>query len=120
MSIQGQVNELNAIKTELKALRTRSSLLRTRAKNIENEIEEYLASKDQPGLKYKGTAIIREVKTIHKIKKKIDQKSDCIEVLEKYGIDNPEKVLEELNNAKKGSPTEHKKLKFKKFKKKDE
>lgn len=120
MSIQDKVNELNAIKNELKSLRSRGSVLRIRAKKIEDEIEEYLASKDQPGLKYKGTAIIREVKTIHKIKKKIDQKSDCIEVLEKYGINNPENVLEELNNAKKGSPTEHKKLKFKKFKKKDQ
>ena len=118
MSIQGQVNELNAIKSELKSLRSRGTFLRNRSKKIEDEIEEYLASKDQPGLKYKGTAIIREVKTKHKTKKKIDQKADCIQVLERYGINSPEKVLEELAKAKKGSPTEHKKLKFTKYKKK--
>ena len=118
MSIQGQVNELNAIKFELKSLRSRGTLLRLRAKKIEDEIEDYLASKDQPGLKYKGTAIIREVQTKHKTKKKVDQKADCIEVLERYGINSPEKVLDELTNAKKGSPTEEKKLKFKKYKKK--
>jgi hypothetical protein len=116
MSIQGQVNELNSIKAELKSLRIRGSLLRSRAKKIEQDIEEYLASKDQPGLKYKGTAIIRQVQTIHKNKKKVDQKNACIQVLESYGINSAEKVLEELTKAKKGSPTEHKKLKFKKYK----
>ena len=120
MSIQSQINELNAIKNELKHIRIRSAALRTRAKKMEDDIEEYLSSKDQPGLKYKGTAIIREVTTKHKNKKKIHQTADCIQVLEKYGIHSPEKVLDELTNAKKGSPTEHKKLKFKKYKKKDE
>ena len=114
--IQIQVNELNSIKTELKSLRARGVLLRIRAKKKEDEIEDYLASKDQPGLKYKGTAIIREVKTKHKTKKMVNQIADCIEILEKYGIPGPEKVLEELNQAKKGSPTEQKKLKFKKYK----
>lgn len=116
MSIQGHVNELNAIKTELKSLRSKGSVLRIRAKKIEEEIEEYLASKDQPGLKYKGTAIVREVQIKHKNKKKADQNNDCIQVLEKYGIHSPEKVLNELINAKKGSPTQQKKLKFKKYK----
>lgn len=119
MSIQGQVNELNSIKNELKALRITGANLRKRAKQLEDEIKEYLEEKDQPGLKYKGTAIIREVTTKHKSKKKVEQKNDCIQILENHGINNPDKVLEELNKAKKGSPTEHTKLKFKKYKKKD-
>jgi len=116
MSIQSYLNELNSIKSELKTIRTRGTLLRSRAKKIEEHIKEYLDSKEQPGLKYKGTAIIREIKTKHNNKKIVEQKADCIQVLEKYGINNPEKLLEELHDAKKGHPIEETKLKFKKYK----
>lgn len=120
MSIQGKVNELNSIKNELSALRKRSSGLRQRAKQIEQEINDYLDAKDQPGLKYKGMAIIRETKPKHKTKKKADQKADAIYVLEQNGIDDPERVLEEILTARKGSPTEYTKLKFKKYKNKND
>ena len=115
MSIQGKINEVNSIKNELKSLRTRGSVLRTRIKQIEKEIEEYLDSKDQPGLKYKGIAIIRELKTKRRIKNKTDQQVDAINVLEKYGITNAKKVLEELMESKKGEPSEQRKLVFKKI-----
>lgn len=118
MSIQGQVNELKSIHNELTLIRKRGSTLRKRAKQLEEEIDAYLDSKDQPGLKYKGMAIIRENKPKRKIKKKADQKTDSINVLEQHGIDNPEKVLEEILEARRGSPTEQRKLKFKKYKKK--
>ena len=71
MSIQGKVNELNSIQNELTVLRKRSSALRQRAKQIEQEIKDYLDAKDQPGLKYKGMAIIRETKPKHKTKKAV-------------------------------------------------
>ncbi len=120
MSIQGKVNEINSIKQELKCMRHTGSVLRKRMKQIEEEIYEYLYIKDQPGLKYKGTAIIRETKTKRLPKKKNDQKADSIYILEKYGIENPEKVLEEIMEARKGSPTEQTNLKFKKYKNKNE
>ena len=118
MSIKGKVDELNSIKGELKSLRIRGAILRKRAKQIEEEIDEYLELKDQPGLKYKGTAIVRETSTKRRVKKKDEQKSDAIYVLERYGINSPEKVLEELMESRRGSPTEQRKLKFKKIKKK--
>lgn len=120
MSIQGKVNELNSIQNELTALRKRSSNLRQRAKQIEQEIKDYLDAKDQPGLKYKGMAIIRETKPKHKTKKKSDQKADAMYVLEQNGIDDPERVLEEILTARKGSPTQYTKLKFKKYKNKND
>lgn len=118
MSIQGKVNELNSIKNELKSLRIQGNLLRKRAKRIEEEIDNYLSLKDQPGLKYKGTAIIRETHTKHRIKKKNEQRADAIDVLERHGVHSPERVLNEVLDARKGSPTEQSKLKFKKYKKK--
>lgn len=120
MSIQGKVNELNSIQNELTAIRKRSSGLRQRAKQIEQEINDYLDAKDQPGLKYKGMVIIRETKPKHKTKKKADQKTDAIYVLKQNGIDDPERVLEEILTARKGSPTEHTKLKIKKYKNKND
>lgn len=120
MSIQGKVDELKSIQNELTSLRKRSTGLRQRAKQIEQEIKDYLDAKDQPGLKYKGMAIIRETKPKHKTKKKADQKADAIHVLEQNGIEDPEKVLEEILTARKGSPTEQTKLKFKKYKNKTE
>ncbi len=118
MSIQGKVNELNSIQNELKSLRIRGATLRKRAKIIEEEIDEYLDMKDQPGLKYKGSAIFRETATKRRIKKKIEQRSDAIDVLEKHGVDDPDKILDEIIEARRGSPTEHRKLKFKKIKNK--
>ena len=116
MSIQGKVNELNSVKNEIKKLRIRGSELRTIAKQLENEIDNYLDAKDQPGLKYKGTAIIRETKTKRRLKNKDEQKADAIYVLEKYGINTPDKVLEEIIESRRGSPKEHRKLIFKNYK----
>lgn len=116
MSIQGKVNELNSIKSELKSLRDRGSILRKRIKEIEEEIKEYLDMKDQPGLKYKGTAIIRETVTKRQQKKKQDAITDAMYVLKKYGVNSPERVLKEVMDARRGSPTEYDKLRFKKYK----
>ena len=118
MSIQGKVNELNSIQNELKSLRIRGATLRKRSKQIEEEIDEYLDMKDQPGLKYKGTAIIRETSTKRRVKKKDEQRLDALSILEDRGIDAPEKLLDEILDSRRGSPTEHRKLKFKKIKKK--
>ena len=115
--IQHKVNELNSVKNELKKLRIRSSELRSISNQLEQEIDQYLESKDQPGLKYKGTAIIRETKTKRRLKNKEQQKADAITVISKYGIDTPEKVLEEIMESRRGSPEEHKKLIFKNYKK---
>ena len=120
MSIQGKVNELNSIKSELKSLRERGTVLRKQAKIIEEEIDAYLDSKEQTGLKYKGTAIIREVETKRRVKKKDDARADAIGILNRRGVRSPEKVFDELMDARRGSPTEQRKLKFKKIKKNEE
>lgn len=117
MSIQGKVNELNSIKHELKTLRVRGCFLRKRAKQIEQEISEYLNTKEQPGLKYQGTAIIKEDVQKRRIKKKDEARADALYILEKYNINSPGRVLDEILDSKKGSPIEHTKLKFKKINK---
>lgn len=117
MTIQSKVNELNSIKNELKIIGKRGKLLRKRLKVLETEITDYLEAKDQPGMKYKGIAIIKEVVTKRPAKKKKDAKSDIISILNKNGINNAEKVYNDLLDAKKGEPEETLKLKIKKYKK---
>lgn len=116
MSIKGKVNELQMIQNELKSLRARGSKLRQRTKVLEQEIDDYLESKDQPGLKYNGVAIVREDKQMRKSKKKTDQRNDALDVLEGAGVHSPEKVLDAIMEARRGSPTVNRKLKLKKIK----
>lgn len=118
MSIQGKVNELNSIQNELKSLRVRGTTLRKRVTQLEDDIDEYLDMKDQPGLKYKGTAIVRETITKRRAKKKDEQRLSALCILQKHGVNSPENILDEIIEARRGSPTEHRKLKFKKIKKK--
>lgn len=116
MSIQNLADELRSIRNELKLLRAKGQPLRKRASELEDQISDYLDSKGQPGMKYKGIAITKEIKSVPKIKKKDDQKTDMIRIAEDYGIRSPEKFIEEFNNAKKGSPQEKRKIKFKTYK----
>ena len=108
---------MQAIRAELKSLREKGTVLRKKAADIQLQINEYLDSKDQEGLKWKGLAITREMKPAYKPKKKADQKTDLMNLIEKYGIKDSSKFLEEFNNAKKGSPDDDKRvLKFKAYK----
>lgn len=117
MSIQGDVIELQSINHEIKVLLARLRNLRKKAKDAEQRINSFLEQKGQPGVKFKGTAIIRETKPKRKPKKKADREADALYVLRKHGIDNPQNVLEELLEARRGSPEMHTRLKFKDIRK---
>lgn len=115
-NIQGDVIELQSLKQEYKK---QLGILASYRKNIaavEYRIQEYLDAKDQPGVKYKGYAVMRNTKPIRKRKKKDEQLSDSISVLERYHISNPEEVLKEILEARRGSPGPSNKLVVKKYK----
>lgn len=115
MSISSDIQTLNQINAEIK--RTLSTLrnLRTQAKNMEANIIAYLKSKEQNGVKYQGKAIVLENRPKNTIRKKAEQESDSIDILEAYGVRDPRRVLDELSRVKKGSPHEIEVLKFKKL-----
>lgn len=117
MSIQTDVNELNNILIEIKRLNKTVAELRKRKKEIEGRITSFLQSKEQPGVKYKGMAIIAEdaKKVCYKSKK--DKEQSGIETLKKYGIHNPDEVLKEVMSSMRGEELEMKKLKIKKINK---
>lgn len=116
MSIQGDLSELNGIEQELKSLRTRTKNLNKRKKEITARITEYIQTKDLPGVKHQGTAILLEEKTARARKPPKQRDQDAISVLEKYGIQDAETAFKELMEARKGDEVFVNKLKMKKYK----
>ncbi len=116
MSIQSDIKELNDVNNEIKRLSSELKKLRIQSKDIELRIVNFLQEKEQPGVKYQGKAIILENKEKHVKKKKNEQETDALEVLSKFNIPEPEKVLKQILEARKGSLTEIQKLKIKKLK----
>lgn len=115
MSIQTDVNELNNLNIEIKRLSKTLHTLRVRKGEVEKRITEFLVAKDQPGVKYQGVAILSQDKVKHVYKPKKAKNEDCIEVLKKYGVNNPDVALNEVLTAMKGEETTTKKLKIQKL-----
>ena len=113
--IQNYINELEQLKDEIKQNNLRNKTLRQRVVAIENEITNYLKSKDQldAGITYKGKSITVESVTKNQRKKKKDKDSDSIELLKGMGILNPERAYIEILNIQKGDLFESMKLRMK-------
>jgi len=112
MSIQGEVNELESIKVELSNLNKRAKQLRLRKKALEASIAEYIKSRNLPGVRHHGKAIVLESKSsrLGKSNKKRDQ--DALSILEQYGVQNPQNVLKQIMEARKGDLTTVEKIKM--------
>jgi hypothetical protein len=120
MSIISYINELQSINLAVAKNNKENSNLRKRKKVIENQITEYLDSKEQPGVKFQDKAIVVDKTTKWSYKNKKDKEEDSIRILEEHGISNAKEVLEELLKVRKGDETETKKIKIKKIKTKKE
>lgn len=101
-SIQGHIKELKNINTEIVNLNQRLKLLRQQKKTSEDAINNFLVEKEQPGVKYQGMAITLEEKKKREYKNKKEKTTDGKNILEKYGVDNPDQVLNELLEAMRG------------------
>lgn len=122
MSIKADVRELGLLRQELTQLRKRMRLLKDKEKKVEERIQLYIQNNDLPGVRDKdtGTAVIFEEKTARAPKKVKEKDLDSAEVLAKYGIENPEKVLQEILEARKGEAILKQKLKIQKVKENQE
>lgn len=116
MSIKADAEELERYQLEIKNLQQKLKFYREKEKEIKERIDNYLMAKDLPGIKHHGTAIIVENKEARTRKKVKDQTVDAIAVLEKHGITNPNEVLQELIEARKGDLVPARKLKIQKYK----
>jgi hypothetical protein len=116
MSIRGDVQELESLRKEIKALNERRKVLKTKEHVIETRIQDYLSSKNQPGLKHQGNAILIEEKSVHKPLKTKDRDANAIEILAKYNVPNAEQVMKEIMESRKGETVLKSKVKIQKLK----
>lgn len=116
--IKGYINELKLLKNEIKNTHTRLRSLKDKAKNVEQHICNYLKSKNEPGVRYDGVALVLDEKEGRSRKKKQDQLKDSLDVLRRYGIPNPQRALDELLESRRGDTQFNTKLTVKKYNKK--
>ena len=114
--IPGLIIELKEITTELSNKSKEMSKLKNRKKQIEETLCKFFEEKKQPGVKYKGLAVIAE-ETKGRIRKKKAEKEDaCISLLRNNNVHDAEKVYKDLVEKMKGEQVVKKTLKIKSIK----
>lgn len=116
MSIANDVKELKDIDIEIKRYNKIIYDLKTRKKILEKNITEFLEERDEPGLKYNGIAILKKEGETRKRKNKNEKIVDGMGVLQKYGVNDPEKIVTEIIEAIRGDPSKMTKLHMEKIK----
>jgi hypothetical protein len=116
MSIRADVQELEFLNSEMKVLRRRMKFLRDKQKATEGRIAQFLKAKEQPGVKFQGTALILEEKEKAQHKRPKDKDADTITVLERLGVENPQEALKDIIAARRGETQKTERLKVKKYK----
>lgn len=99
-------SEIKVINSEIKRLRQKSKSLHQLSSEINARIVEYCHSKNQPGFKYNGKALIVTKKPSREAKKTSDRERDAIEVLRSKGVQNPEILYREIMEARRGDIVE--------------
>lgn len=118
MNIQENIKELKSINVEIKRLTKSAAVLRKKAKQLEKDIIDYLNHKEQPGVKFQDTAIILENKYKREGKKKQSIEEDSLQILRDNGISDPQNVLKEIIEARKGREIPLQKIKIQQIKNK--
>lgn len=119
MSIESDVKELQSLSLEIKNLNGKLRTLRNSKKLVEERITKYIHHKKLPGFKYYDLEITLQDKSKVKYKPRKQQVSDSAEILKRYNIKSPERVLQELQEAKKSEFLNEKSIKTKKIKNKN-
>jgi len=115
MSIKNDVIELQAVRQEMKRKREELKKWREKEKQLCAKISSYLQAKNLPGVKFEGVAIVNEEKETRKPKPKKEGLTASLDVLKKY-VNDPEKVLQEIAEAKKGDEVVKQSIKIQKVK----
>jgi len=110
--IPGLILELKELTNEVSNRTKEICKLKNRKKSIEETLCKFFEEKNQPGVKYKGVAVIAEDTKTRVRKKKSDKEDDCVVLLRNCGISNAEKVYKELVEKMRGEQVYKKKLKL--------
>jgi hypothetical protein len=97
------IKEANQITIEIRRLNNSIKEFRERKKQIEAQILQYMGDNQIPALQYNdSTVILAETKIKKKQKRREERIHDSLEILRLNGIEEPDKVLSELNEARFG------------------
>jgi hypothetical protein len=110
--IPGLIIELKEISTEIINKSKEIAKLKYRKKHIEEQLCKFFDEKNQPGVKYKGVAVVAEEATTRTRKKKIEKENDCIGILKKNNVNNPEKIYKEIMDKMKGDEVTKKRVRI--------
>jgi hypothetical protein len=115
MSVRKEMVELSSIEIEINRLVANLAALKRRKKDVKEIINKYLIISDLPGVRYKNIAVIRETKPARAPKKTKDRDTDAHSVLLRHGIRNPERVLKEVLESRRGAKVDKTVLKMEKI-----
>lgn len=110
-SIKKDIVEFQDISIEIKRLLQETKRLRGLKNECEARIIEFLENNDQPGIRHKDLSFVIETKEKRKPRKKREKINNGSEYLSRFGVQNPEQVLDGLFGVMRGSPERAPKLK---------
>lgn len=110
--IPGLIVELKELTNEIINRTKDLTKLKNRKKQIEDTLTKFLKEKNQPGVKYRGVAVVEEEAKSRIRKKKSDKEDDCISLLKNNNVHNAEKIYKELLEKMKGEQVLKTKLKI--------
>lgn len=116
--LASRLRELDELNTEISNLSTKLRKLRSQRSTIEADVVTMLKSKNLSAVKHGGKAILLESKETRGRLTEKQRRAKTLQVLEEAGVDNPETVLNELTEARRGSPETKHRLRIQKKKKK--
>jgi glutamine synthetase adenylyltransferase len=99
-SIHSDINELNSLDVEITRINDELKKLKKQKKKVEERIIQFLKFKNQQGFKYGNNAILLEEKTKKLNKNKKEHENETMNILREHGIEDPEKVLQKIKDAK--------------------
>jgi hypothetical protein len=102
MSIQRDLDELNSLNIEINRLYQTIRDYRKQKKIIEDRIINFLKHQESQGVRYQDQAVLLESKDVRSKKKKSEKIDDIATVLQKYGIQKSEKLLNDILEAQRG------------------
>jgi hypothetical protein len=114
--VPGLILELKELSNEITTRTKELQKLKNRKKSIEETLCKFFEEKKQPGIKYKGVAVIAEDTKSRARKKKLEKQEDCVGILRNCGLNNAEKVYKEILEKMKGEEISKKKIKIQSLK----
>ena len=101
MSIQSDLETFSSTVEKIKARQAEIKELNKIKFEAEKRIQEYLISKNQPGVIYKGHRILLDEKLYQARETKEERTARLVEILRRHGVIDPETAIEELKPTQK-------------------